>query len=73
MFLVPVNIQSFVFSPPKNFLPILVPQKFSINTFSPYFLINSCVDFIFFNEIFQESVEYFNNHSQKILEFFNKT
>jgi hypothetical protein len=48
----------------------LVPPKFLINTFGPYFKINSYVDFIFFNEIFQKSLEYFNNHSQKKIRIF---
>jgi hypothetical protein len=71
MFLVSINILSFVFSLPKIFLRLLVPPKFSINTFGPYFKINSYVDFIFFNEIFQKSLEYFNNFTRKI-EFLTK-
>jgi len=40
MFLVPINIPTFRFSPSKNFLQLLVPIKFSITTFDPYFCKN---------------------------------
>jgi hypothetical protein len=66
MFLIHVNIQSFCFSPSKLFFLLLVSQKILINTFSLYFKINSCLDFIFFNEIFYEGLEYYNNLPQKI-------
>jgi hypothetical protein len=72
MFMVHINISSFVFSHPKIFLRLLVPSKFSINTLGPYFKINLYVDFIFFNEIFQKSLEYFNNHSKKRKNFLTK-
>ena len=35
-FLVPINIQNFVFSPYKIKSHFLVPIKFSISIFSPY-------------------------------------
>jgi len=37
MFLVLINIPTFRFSPFKTFLQFLVPIKFSITTFVPYF------------------------------------
>jgi len=37
MFLVPINIQTFHFNHSKKFLQLLVPIKFSITTFGPYF------------------------------------
>ena len=37
MFLVPINIPTFLFSPSKIFFQLLVPIKFSIATFGPYF------------------------------------
>ena len=37
MFLLPINIPTFRFSHSKIFLQLLVPQKFSITTFGPYF------------------------------------
>jgi len=37
IFFYPVNIITFRFFPSKNFLLLLVPQKFLITTFSPYF------------------------------------
>ena len=37
MFLIPINILNFCFSPSKIFLQFLVPIKFSITTFGPYF------------------------------------
>jgi len=48
MFLVPINMSTFRFSPSKKFRQLLVPQKFSIFTFDPYFKVNSYVEFIFF-------------------------
>jgi len=51
MFLVPINIQTFRFSPFKFFLQLLVPIKFSIFTFGPSFKVNSYVEFIFLNKI----------------------
>jgi len=51
---VPINIPTFCFSPSKIFLQLLVPIKFSITTFGPYFEVNFC---IFFNEIVQKCVE----------------
>jgi len=69
MFLVPINIPTFRFRSSKIFLQLLVPIKFSITTFSPYFKLI----FVFFNEIVLKCVEYCKNLSQKILEFFNKT
>jgi len=69
MFLVPINIQTFRFSPSKIFLQLLVLIKFSITTFNPIFKLI----FVVFNEIVPKCVEYCKNLSQKILEFFNKT
>jgi len=37
MFLVPIIIPTFHFSPSKIFLQLLVPIKFLITTFGPYF------------------------------------
>jgi len=61
MFLVPINILTFCFSPSKIFLPRLVSIKFSIATFAPYFKVN----LVFFNEIVQNCVEYCKNLSKK--------
>jgi len=55
MFLVPVNILTFHFSPSKKFLQLLVPIKFSIFTFGPSFKINFYVEFIFLNKILQKN------------------
>ena len=83
MFLVPINIPTFRFSPSKIFLQLLVPIKFSITTFSPYFEVNFCIYLMKLcirlgcccccNEIVQKCVVYCKNISQKKLEFFNKT
>jgi len=51
MFLVPINMSTFHFSPSTKFLQFLVPQKFSIFTFGPSFKVNSYVEFIFLNKI----------------------
>jgi len=69
MFLVPINISTFRFSPSKIFHQLLVPIKFSITTFGLYFKLI----LVFFNEIVQKCVEYCKNIFQKKLEFFNKT
>jgi len=37
MFFVPINIPTFRFSLSEKFLQLLVPIKFSITTFGPYF------------------------------------
>jgi len=66
MFLVPINIPTFRFNPSKIFLQLLVPIKFSITTFGPYFKVN-------FSFFLMKCVEYCKNISQKKLEFFNKT
>jgi len=55
MFLVPVNMLTFHFSPSKKILQLLVPQKISIFTFGPSFKINSYVEFIFLNKILQKN------------------
>ena len=55
MFLVPINISTFCFSPSKKFLQLLVPKKFSIFTFGPSFKVNLYVEFIFFNKILQKN------------------
>ena len=47
MFLVLINIPTFRSSFSKIFLQLLIPQKKSIFTFSPYFKVNSYVKFIF--------------------------
>jgi len=46
MFLVPINMSTFHFSPSKKF-QLLVPLKFSIFTFCPSFKVNSCRIHIF--------------------------
>jgi len=69
MCLVPINISTFRFSPFKNFLRLLVPIKFSITTFGPYFKFY----FIFFNKIVHKCLEYCKSLSQKKIEFFNQT
>jgi len=51
MFLILINIPTFHFSSYKIILQFLVPIKFSITDFGPYFKVNLCVAFIFFNEI----------------------
>jgi len=56
MFLVPINISTFRFSPSKIFLQLLVPIKFSIIAFGPYFKVNSYVEFTFLNKILQKNV-----------------
>jgi len=55
MFLVPINISTFYFSPSKKFLQLLVPKKFSIFTFGPSFKVKSYVEFIFLNTNFQKN------------------
>jgi len=70
MFLFPINIPNFRFSPSKMFLRLLVPIKSTITTFGPYFYIKSC---IFFNEVVHKCVEYCKNLSPKKLDFINKT
>ena len=61
MFLVPINIPTFRFSPSKNFLQLLVPIEFSITTFGPYFKVNFSIFFL------MKCVEYCKNISQKKL------
>jgi len=61
MFLVPINIQIFRFSPSKFFFQLLVPIKFSITTLVPIFKLI----FVFFNKIVQICVEYCKNIFQK--------
>ena len=51
----PINIPTFHFSPSKIFLQLLVLQKISIFTFGPSFKVNSYVEFIFLNKIFQKN------------------
>jgi len=55
MFFVLINIPYFHFSPSKIFLQLLVLKKFSIFTFGPSFKVNSHVEFIFLNKIFQKN------------------
>jgi len=55
MFLVPINMSTFRFSPSKKFLQLLVPKKFPIFTFGPSFKVNSYVEFIFLNKNFQKN------------------
>jgi len=55
MFLVPINMSAFRFSPSKKILQLLVPIKFYIFTFGPSFKVNSYVEFIFFNKILQKN------------------
>jgi len=66
MFLTPINISTFRFSPSKKFLQLLVPIKFSITTFGLCFQVN-------FSIFLMKCVEYCKNISQKKLEFLNKT
>ena len=40
MILVSINIPTFCFSPSKIFLQLLLPIKFSITTFGPYFIVS---------------------------------
>ena len=61
---------TFHFSPSKNFLQLLVPTKFSIFTFGPFFKVNSYVEFIFFNKNFQKNSKYYKNHSQNKIRIF---
>jgi len=63
--MVPLNILKFDFSPSKMFVRLLVPPKNFIHEISPYFLVNSCLTYIFFNEIFQKWVENYDNIFQK--------
>jgi len=56
MFLFPINIPTFRFSPSKIFLQLLVPIKFPIITFGPSFKVNSYVEFKFLNKILQKNV-----------------
>jgi len=73
MFLIPINILTFCFSPSKIFLQLLVPQKIFIFNFGPSFKVNSYVEFIFLNKILQKNSQYYKSLSQKKLEVFNKT
>jgi len=59
--IVPLNIYTFDFNPPKIFFRFLVSPKFFIYEVSPYFLVNSCLTFTFFNEIFQKWIEKYEN------------
>jgi len=52
--MVPRNILTFDFSPPKILFRLLVPPKIFIHEISLYFLVKSCLNFIIFNEIFQK-------------------
>ena len=54
-----LNIQIFDFSPPKIYNEII-----------PYFLVNSCLTYKFFNENFQKWVENYDNIFQKKLDSF---
>jgi len=56
MFLVPINMSTFRFSPSKKFLQLLVLQKFVIFIFGPRFKVKSYVEFIFLNKILQKSL-----------------
>jgi len=62
-----LNIPTFDFSPLKYFLGF-----WSLKIFNPYFLVNSCQIFIFFNEIFQKWIENYDNIFQKKLDYFTK-
>jgi len=62
----PINIPTFRFNLSKISLQLLVPIKFSITIFGPYFEVNFE---IFFNEIVLKCVEYCKNLPQKILIF----
>jgi len=66
MFLIPISVPTFRFSLPKHFVRLLAPKKFFITTFGPYFLVNSCLEVIFFYEIFQKWVQYYDNLSKSI-------
>jgi len=55
MFLVFINITTFVFSFSKKILQLLVLQKFFIFIFGPSFKVNSYVEFIFLDKIFQKN------------------
>ena len=55
MFLVPIIMLTFRFSPSKKILQLLVPKKFPIFTFGPSFKVNSYVEFIFLNKILQKN------------------
>jgi len=44
-----LNIPIFEFSPQKTFFKLLVHPKIFIHEISLYFLVNSCLTFIFFN------------------------
>jgi len=56
MFLVPINIPTFRFSPSKIFIQLLVSIKNFIFTFGPSFKVNSYVEFIFLNKILQKNL-----------------
>ena len=51
MFVVPINMLIFRFSPSKKILSLLVPKNISIFTIGLSFKVNSYVEFIFCNEI----------------------
>jgi len=53
MFLTPINISTFCFSPSKIFLQLLVLIKFSITTLVAIFML---IFVFFFNEIVQKYV-----------------
>jgi len=69
MFLVTINMSIFRFSLSKKFLRILVSQKFFIFTFDLSFEVNSYVEFIFLQKIYNIK----RISPKKKLEFFNKT
>jgi len=70
MFLVLINIPTFRFSPSKIFLQLLVPIKFSIITFGPYFSVNFC---IFLMKLSRNLWNIVKKSLEKKIEFFNKT
>jgi len=73
MFLVPINMLNFRFSPSKKFLQFLVPIKFSIFTFGPSFNVKIYVEFIFLIIFFRKIHNIIRISPKKKLELFNKT
>jgi len=68
--MVPLNISTFDFSPSKKKIRLLVPPKIFVHEINPYFLVDSCLTFIFFNEIYYKWVENYDNIFNKKTEFF---
>ena len=67
-----MNISTFCFSLSKKFLQFIVPQKFSIFTFGPFFKVNSHVEFIYLIKFCRKIYNIIRISPIQKLDFFNK-